>query len=674
MQNPLAQPFNLSLEKRRRLGGALCEYLQDIETAHGPYFGNIRNHYRWYLAEPRAKVKNTPWPGAANVVVPLIRSAVDAMTSRMFSTLQGHRRRQWIAKSQNETFSKQYLGSVVEFLNWAAINEIDTFSPILDWIQESNILGCSVVQVVWDEQERMLLLPSKKGEGKRGPRTPIRTMVRRGPKIIHWPAAQILWTPGQELRTADFIATQSVLSWSDLTRLILHEEGFDKDDLDLLKGRTSSGSPGMEIRDEQGMRAGIDTTTTLKGSGPYDFRTIWLDYPILKALGQDPDDYRVYMDEADKEGVALPIVAEVMPDAKLVMRVRPNPYTNLGGTNFFDLYHRKMPGYPRGFGIAKGLEAMQAAMSTMACQGIDAVTLANSAPFMTTNPKIAKRTLTPGQGMLVDAMGDVQRLDLSKMIQPEIAIINLFQVFAERVSGVNDPLLGRESRSGGHPSPATNYLGMLEQSREMGSIPIRNMREQYSRIGETIASLYQLFDTDEEGRLTRVFGEADAARIKEWMFPTDATIAGNMEFDVFTLSETENPEAEMKKAIVIQQATQQYMAATQQLLAIIESPQIGPLQKQGAVKAMEILGKTHQQFLEAADFDEAQEAILELQQRGNDNAAALGQFRQFIEQQGQRGLAGGQGAAGVGPAPQVPPAAAPGTGPPVFGLPSGTLQ
>ena len=670
MHDPLSTPFKLPLAKRRKLGAALCEYLRDIEGAHGPYFTNIRNQLRRYDAEPRTTIKNTPWPNASNIIVPVIRSATDAMTARMFSTLQGHRRRQWIAKSQNETFAKQFLGSVVEFLNWSSINEIDTFWPVIDWIQESVILGCSALQVTYEQQERYLLLPG----ARRGPRTPQPVILRRGPKLTHWPAAQILWTPGQELRTADFIATQSIFTWSDIVRLMLHDEGFDKDDLTFLKSSTSSGSPGMEIRDEQGRRAGIDDSFNLRGSGPYDLRTIWLDYPVLRLLGQDPDDYRIHFDSTDKEGIALPVVVELLPDAELALRVRPNPYTNLGGTNFFDLYYRRRTGYPRGVGVAKILEGTQAGISTMLNQGIDAVTLSNATPFKTTNPRLAKRPLTPGQGMLVDSMADIERLELSKMVQPEIALINLMQVYSERVSGVNDPMLGRESRSGGHPSPATNYLGMMEQSREMGSIPIRNMREQYSRVGETIASLYQLFDTDADGRLTRIFGQADATRIQEWLFPTEATIAGNMEFDVFTLSETENPETEMKKSLLIQQATQQYMAASMQLLQMLESPQIGPLQKQGATKALEVLGKTHQQFLEAADFDEAQEAILELQQRGNDNADALNRFRTAIEQLGQQGAAGGQNPAPVGPVPGMASPDSSRTVPPVLGFPGGPLQ
>ena len=668
MVDPLAKPFNLSLSKRRKLGGALRELQQDIESAHGPYFTNIRNHLKWYSAEPRVRVKNTPWPNASNVVVPLIRTAVDATTARMFSALQGHRRRQWVARSQNEAFAKQYLGSVVEFLNWAAINEIDTFWPVLDWIQESVILGCSVVQVTWEERERMLLLPN----ARRGPKTPEPVILRRGPKITHWPAAQILWTPGQPLQDADAIFTQSFLSWSDLVRLMMHDKGFDKSDLTFLQGRTHSGSPGAEVFEEQERRAGIDRGISVRRT--YDFRTVWLDYPMLKALGEEPDDYRVYLDEANKTGISIPVVMEFLPDAGVVLRARPNPYTNLGGNNFFDLYYRRMPGYPRGVGQAKILEGMQAAISTMLNQGIDAVTLANSIPFATTNPKVAKRPLTPGQGVLVDTVQDILPLSLSKQVMPEISLINLVQVFSERVSGVNDPLLGRESRSGGHPSPATNFLGMMDQAREIGSIPIRSMREQYSRIGETIASLYQLFDTDETGRIQRVFGEADAARIQQWLFPTDTSIAGNMEFDVFTLSETENPESEMKRALVVQQATQQYLAASQQLLAMLESPQIGPLQKQGAMKALEVLGRTHQTFLEAADFDEAQEAIIELQQRNADNAAALDRFRSLVEQMGASQLAGGAGPAGVGQ-PQAIPAAAPaGAGPSLLGLGSQSLQ
>src|SRR5690606_36690494 len=147
---------------------------------------------------------------------------------------------------------------------------------------------------------------------------------------------------GQPLQDAEAIFTQCLLSWSDLMPLMMNHKGFDKCDLAFLQCRTHSSSPGDEVFEEQERRAGVDHGISVRRT--FDCRTVWLDYPMLKALGEEPDDYRVYLDEANKTGIYIPVVMEFLPDAGVVLRARPNPYNNLGGNNFFDLYYRRMRG------------------------------------------------------------------------------------------------------------------------------------------------------------------------------------------------------------------------------------------------------------------------------------------------------------------------------------------
>jgi hypothetical protein len=230
----------------------------------------------------------------------------------------------------------------------------------------------------------------------------------------------------------------------------------------------------------------------------------------------------------------------------------------------------------------------------------------------------------------------------------DLAMANFLQVNTERWSGVNDPLIGRESRSGGHPSPATNYTGMMQQASMMASVPTQMIREQMSAAALYTASLYQQFDTDAEGRIARVFGDADADRIKQWLFPKDRALVGTMKFDLIALSDQSNPQAQMSKAMTIMQATGMYWSQVIRLIQASEDQRVPPGAREASLKAVEVIGRVYQQFLEGADFDKSQEAVLDLKE-GNPNA--LSQLRSLA----QGALAGGrEPGGGGGPAPQPP--------------------
>jgi hypothetical protein len=190
---------------------------------------------------------------------------------------------------------------------------------------------------------------------------------------------------------------------------------------------------------------------------------------------------------------------------------------------------------------------------------------------------------------------------------------------------------------------------------------VKMLRERLSNIGEYLACLYQQFDTDDEGRLVRHFGNESGKKIETFLFPTGDTIPGNIDFDLTALSETENPQTQMQQSLMISQVTQNYFGVLFKALEILKNPQMGsdPDVKSLVVKTIEVLGRTHQHFLEAAEFDEAQDVIFKLQDQGVQNAQALNQFGQLLSQIGgtqlsqpgagppPNGSAGAPGVAGV---------------------------
>lgn len=657
------KPIDLPKATKVKLGGVCTELVSDLEDCHARHFDNIRVWWKWYEAEPKTTTKNHPWPNSSNIVAPVIRTQADARTAQDFSLLWGTKDRFYSGKSENEQFTREYQGPVMSFLNRAMASEVKPFWPLLESTHERNVLGCSVLSVSWDDQYRYIFAPNSK--------KPERVCIRKGVKWEHHPAETILWEPGTPIRESDRVIVQRLVNPGDIARKINGDQGpgYDKDALlKLLQQPHLNGSPGAEVRAEKETRAGVDPMLNVSRRPIYDTRVLWLDWPMLGGLGINGlTDLAVVEEEETGERTRVPIIVELAHDTGEVLRVLPNPYLMADGNPWFDTYYRRQVGYARGIGLAKILEGMQRAQSTIVNQAIDGRTLQNAMPFKTTDPKLKERPITPGQGLYLANMGDAERFDIPNASPVDLALANLMQVFAERAGGANDPMLGRESRSGGHPSPATNYMGQLQQSAKMGSVPTFTLDEQLSAAGLYTASLYQQFDTDDSGRIQRIFGAGDAAKINEWLFPNDMSLVGTLQLSLTALSE-DSPQQAMQRAMFVSQATQAYFGNILKLIQVLSMPTVPPPVKKAAIQAVKVLGDTHQTFLEAASFDEAHEAILRLDQG---DLSAIQQLQQLAAQAGASGQpgAGGegggagpsQGAAGIGGNGAVPNGA---SGPP----------
>jgi hypothetical protein len=222
-------------------------------------------------------------------------------------------------------------------------------------------------------------------------------------------------------------------------------------------------------------------------------------------------------------------------------------------------------------------------------------------------------------------MNEFQEMRLNPAVQPNLALMTAANVLGERVTGMADPALGRETRQGGHPSPATSTLALMEQANILTASTEILIQHEVARMGQAVAILLQQFDTNEDGYLTHVFGDQDAQDIEQFLFPTEP-IPGNYMFDVVAFSGSFNPDVQMRRAVMVGQVHTTYWAFALQGLQVIENPQVGPLMKQGWVKAIEGATKTYERFLEASDIDDMERFVAKLDQLGAVSAAGIRQF------------------------------------------------
>jgi hypothetical protein len=219
----------------------------------------------------------------------------------------------------------------------------------------------------------------------------------------------------------------------------------------------------------------------------------------------------------------------------------------------------------------------------------------------------------PGRTQFVDQLDSVREVTLGKQITPDIALINMMLAMAERITGITDPSLGSETRYGGHPSPATSTAMRLQESKETARAAIKQLRFQYGRMAEDIATMYQQYEAKDTGKIDRVLGGADGQIIKEWLFPK-GPIAGSIEFDLRAVTENLNPEADREQAIFVMQATASYFGQVMQALQIAGHPQSPPPVKMAAIRSVEALTASFERVLTASQVDDMRKFVLQLKE------------------------------------------------------------
>jgi hypothetical protein len=625
-----AEALTLSDRNTEALESNVWDYLWDLDAQHTTLMSDIPIWWQWYEATPQVRTKTFPWRGASNVILPVIRTAVDSLVAQAYATIYSHNKL-FSAHSDNEGF-KDYIAPITEFMNWAGEHEFEMSVPLLDWLIELHAIGESVLRLEWRRQERWVRVP--------GSTQPIRASLNRGPIVSHVPRHQMLWDVGKTIDDAEVVSRQALLTFSDMARHAQFD-GWDPEAVEASRGQWDTASSGYHIERERAEAAGRQLEPNFSDDRLHDVREVWVDTPMLGAmdekLGQQAVDAKVST-----------LVVNYHMGSRRILKVTPDPY-GLGHKPFYWAAFRKRGGNPTGEGLCKILEHGQRAMSTMFNQAIDAVTLNNSFPFLTDDPKLANAEFSPGKPLFTTSPKGFVLLNQSRNVLPENQMVNLMQVFNERVSGSNDPLQGRESRSGGHPSPATNFLGMEQRSKILTSPTMRMIRKAISSLAADVATMYQLFDTDDDGRLTRTLGDEDGNKVKEWLFPTSQPIIGNMAFDVFAVDEEDNPQVRQQRAILVSQLTNNYYAQVLPLAQQAANPKMPPKLKAMIEKAIEANTESFINFLENSGIDNIKAYAL---QEGDTNGQGLPDIL--------RALTGGQGGQGPlqqrsvgGPAPSA---------------------
>jgi hypothetical protein len=568
------------------LGHRLSELVFDLEAENANYFKDIRLWWEWYEGVPLTPRRADPWDGASNVVVPLIRIHADGISARTENTIFAADDL-WTARTWNDS-AHDIAHDTARFINWGADdNEFDIYTPSSSWINELTVLGSSVIGLNWTRNKRMQFVP---GEGGRP--TPTEFTTHQGPCFTHIPREQILWKSAQPLAEAESVFTQHLSTRSDLAMM---EQFGAIDPGTAAKCKPTSFDYTNGIRAAKRRMAGQDQGAY---GDLYDIRQAWVQWPVLRGLRFDS------LEHFDFDAPLLPLLVTFDYTTATVLRVQGKPYYTAGWP-FYEGQFRAIAGRDNPGGIAKMLEHMQRATTIICNQDI--------ATF--------------------------KELPLNKLITPDMTLMNAVFAMAERLTGINDPGLGREMRMGGHPAPATSTAMLLQQSQETLGPPMRRLRLAYSRMAEDLVTLYQQFETGDSGKITRALGKNS---MQAWQF-VQGPPGQNMTFDLKCMDEHQNPDTSLQRAMQVMQMTSNYWGQIINMVAM--APRLPPPAQQMIPQFITAYTEAAKQVLDAGLVDEVDKFILQMKESQFGAANALS---------GLNALAGAQ-LAGAPGQPSLPP-------------------
>ena len=411
---------------------------------------------------------------------------------------------------------------------------------------------------------------------------------------------------------------------SRMTQTPVKDGGWDPEAVESIKNYRGAGqSPGAKIRRRKQELSGQHEVASAL-TQLYDIRECHVHWPLVKSLGVET------LAEQQIDTHMVPIVVTVHKDSGTILRAIAKPYFTMDWT-FYEAPYRGSAGRQNTAGLCKLLEHMQRASTTMLNQAIDAITKSNSLGFVTSDIRLANAEFSPAKPFYTPAGLDTfQELNTNKVIQPDIALMNLVFHLAQLVSGNSDPMLGQETRMGGHPSPAASTMALIQNSSEMFKSSSKTVRHEAGRIAEDITMLYlQHYDEDVARKLRMALGDKDAAELEPW-FSGESPTYGNMSFDIRAMSESLNPDQERQRAVVVWQATAQYYSQVMKALEVAAAAgQQGNMAlAQTALESTKALSTSFERVLEASTIDDVENFVLDLQ--GIPNAGAIKQIQQTL--------------------------------------------
>lgn len=493
----------------------------------------VEENDRLYMAEPKSRHKTFPWPGCANIVLPLIGTTQDSIVARIVNTIFGVDPL-WSIRPRIPQLDK-FAAQAEDFMEWSRLNEFDSYQEIKSASIECVQDGWSWLKPGWCVETQRFFDPTPQGAVERLEETRYAT-------LNHVLNTDVIAQPGvgEELN-GDYLFQRIRLTDSQLL-----SRGFD--------GKYSNVEEVIEDKDQVTLLSGGNAS-----SGNPKVNTL---YEIWAKI------------QLRKQERPTNCLLTFHKPSKRFLRAIHNPMLD-GSWPLVKMKFVQIKGRKEGLGIARMLRYMQEELTSIHNQQLDNATIANTRFFVGKRGiqgLSSKTRIWPGRWIFTsDPHKDINVVPMGDIYNSMQALELSVLAFAERRSGISDPQLGRESQILGNRATATGTLAMIQEGNRRFDLNVRDMRRSLGVVGDMLLMLNQQFRP--KGFAFFVQGEGGELTEQVLDMPREL-VRGKLGVELTASTATINKQIEQSGLIALNQLLVQNMQVGQQVGMVAMSPQV----------------------------------------------------------------------------------------------------
>lgn len=550
----------------------LINYLQsELSQADSERWASMSDFARWRL-KYRTKFPEFPkdWPlaNSSQITIPVIRTAVHTLTSRVFQTVMAADP-MLACRTKNPKF-QDFAVDYEEFLGLYNTERLDLENVMDTVTTETILLGTSIVEVTTKRDRRSIMTydPLTRRYKKQ-----IKE-IYNGPIVYHFPIEDF-WcrTTYQDVQKAPWCGKEIRLTWSEIKDMALSGD-FNPECINAIWKLPESGGDHSESERVQ---------QKIENREPMD----WQEYRIFELSVRW---------DVDGDGLDEELLLYFHWESRTLLRVKFNTFRNNRRPWIIFRYIR-VPHRLYGEGMAEILEHLQEEISTIHNQRIDNSTVANLQIILV---KKLIRGLSPGDrlwsGKIVKAnQEDVGTLRLGEIYPSTVQNETISYGYARELSGVGEVATGQAQPV--TRTTATAQLSLLEELNRRFDKPIKSLRKSMREVGVHCTDIMADYGTN--GLAEEWLGEVRGARIEKFLADPSTFAPGNARIQILATKSTVNREVEFQSAIAVMNMIVQM--GTQ----MIQLAQMGGPQAAGVV-AHELVGAIREPWKKVMQYSDSQ--------------------------------------------------------------------
>jgi hypothetical protein len=481
-----------------------------------------------YEAVPAEEVREFPWHGASNLVVPLIAIHTDTLLARVMSAVI-KTQPFWVARvlGNADGLPKEMRTSLEIFLNYVGLepSELDLYRVYHEFFCEIIKLGTSVLKMPWFKDIEDKFMPAGDMSGKYDFE---KVTVYEGPRPEKLSFQNFGIQPAMKtIHKAKFKYDKIPLTKYDLEERA-YRRIYDRVAVQEVIKQPDRMNPDF-VQNQEESDLGVRTVPTY-GWSEYDIYECHFQYRL------EGDHYcRLIVWYHEKSDQILRAFHFYYPDEIF-----------LAGRLFYrdGLFH--------GYGFAETLASLQEEVSQIHNQRRDNMTIANMKAFRADPTsklhegfKIFSSAVVPGK------KDEIEALDMGTPVQGEIDSERLTLELAEKRSGVSPPMQGSGAGSNTKRGvyTAMGTLSLLQEGNTRTDLNITDVRFAHTLLGRMVCRQYGAFGPDSEFHKDRVkmFGRM-APAISQAL---DMLYRGKLALPVYASTSSVNREVEKQNDLML---------------------------------------------------------------------------------------------------------------------------